>query len=39
LNLKEAFRRFSGDSKKLGTGQALRRVGIAFDGLGRKPLS
>jgi inhibitor of KinA sporulation pathway (predicted exonuclease) len=32
LNLKEAFRRRSGDDKKLGVGQALGRVGIRFDG-------
>lgn len=32
LNLKEAFHRRSGDYKKLGTGQALRRVGLPFDG-------
>lgn len=31
-NLKEEFRRRSGDSKKLGVGQALRRVGLTFDG-------
>lgn len=32
LNLKEAFRRRSGDDGKLGTGQALRRVGLQFQG-------
>jgi inhibitor of KinA sporulation pathway (predicted exonuclease) len=32
LNLKEAFRRRSGDTKKLGTGGALGRVGLTFDG-------
>lgn len=32
LNLKEAFRRRSGDDGKLGCGQALRRVGLRFDG-------
>lgn len=32
LNLKEAFRRRSGDDGKLGTGQALRRVGLQFRG-------
>ena len=32
INLKEAFRRRSGDDGKLGTGQALRRVGLQFQG-------
>jgi inhibitor of KinA sporulation pathway (predicted exonuclease) len=32
LNLKEAFRRRSGDDGKLGNGQALRRVGLPFEG-------
>ncbi len=32
LNLKEAFRKRSGDDTKLGTGAALRRCGIRFDG-------
>lgn len=32
INLKEAFRRRSGDNDKLGCGQALRRVGLRFDG-------
>ncbi|MFO0576764.1 MAG: 3'-5' exonuclease [Polyangia bacterium] len=32
LNLKEAFCRRSGDDKKLGTGQALRRVGLRSEG-------
>lgn len=32
INLKESFRRRSGDDNKLGVGQALRRVGLRFDG-------
>jgi inhibitor of KinA sporulation pathway (predicted exonuclease) len=32
MNLKEAFRRRSGDDKKLGNGQALQRVGQRFEG-------
>ena len=32
VNLKEAFRRRSGDGDKLGCGQALRRVGLRFQG-------
>ena len=32
LNLKEAFRRRSGDDHKLGVGGALRRCGIRFEG-------
>lgn len=32
INLKESFRRRSGDDGKLGVGQALRRVGLRFDG-------
>lgn len=32
VNLKESFRRRSGDDEKLGTGQALRRVGLQFHG-------
>lgn len=32
LNLKQAFREKSGDDRKLGVGQALRRVGLRFDG-------
>jgi inhibitor of KinA sporulation pathway (predicted exonuclease) len=32
VNLKEAFRRAAGDAKKLGTGQALTRVGLRFEG-------
>lgn len=32
VNLKESFRRRSGDDGKLGCGQALRRVGLRFSG-------
>lgn len=32
INLKEAFRRRSGDDKKLGNGQGLQRVGLRFEG-------
>src|SRR5262245_26842105 len=32
LNLKEAFRRRSGDDRKLGVGQALRRLNFHFEG-------
>jgi inhibitor of KinA sporulation pathway (predicted exonuclease) len=32
MNLKESFRRRSGDDKKLGTGQALVRVALRFEG-------
>ena len=32
INLKESFRKRSGDDGKLGCGQALRRVGLSFEG-------
>ena len=36
IHLKESFRRRSGDDGKLGCGQALRRLGLSFEGTAQR---